>query len=444
VFPEPKKSEKVLGYVRIGQSVRVRDRTPHPGAGCPGGFVAVEPFGWVCLDIAATLDSDDRYVRALAELAPQPGPLPFEYALSNGTPMYRRLPSQDEWQKTERFYGRAGSHAPLSWGNRGHEMLAETRAISPNAAVPFFLADGGSASSPKARELVRREIPLGSMLAYRGVVAHEGRSFLLSADGTVVPADRVRPIRPSSFRGVELGPNVDLPLAWIKGQPRPKYRQREDGSLVPTSQVWALRSWVALDPNARPIEHGGRQFRATRERAAGATLFVAENDATVVSLPTALPWGVTENDRWILVSISAGTLVAYLGRHAAYATLISPGAGGIPQRGQDPVKQSTTPLGIYRITFKHRATTMSPEQGEHRKFWIADVPHTQYFNAPFALHAAYWHDGFGAPMSAGCINLSPIDAEWLFDWTEPHVPPEWNGAAPSSLTGPGTFVVVVR
>jgi lipoprotein-anchoring transpeptidase ErfK/SrfK len=173
-------------------------------------------------------------------------------------------------------------------------------------------------------------------------------------------------------------------------------------------------------------------------------MWIAESDATLVNPARALPWGVTERDQWIVVSISSGTLVAYRGSRAVYATLISPGAGGIPRRGQDPVKQSTTPLGIYRITFKLRDTTMSPEHGEHRKFWIADVPHTQYFNAPFALHAAYWHDAFGEPMSAGCINLSPIDAEWLFAWTEPRVPPEWNGAAPSELTGRGTFVVVVR
>jgi hypothetical protein len=358
--------------------------------------------------------------------------------------MYGRLPSRDEWQKSERFYGPPGSHAPLSWGNRGHELLAETRPISPTAAVPFYLGDGGGAAEPRVREPVRREIPLGSMLAYQGAIEHEGRVFLLSTDGTVVPADRVRPLRPSSFRGVELGAGIELPLAWIRSRPRPKYGQQADGSLGPTGELWPLRSWVALEPGTPPLEHGGQRYRATRERKAGGTMWIAESDATLVNPARALPWGVTERDHWIVVSISAGTLVAYRGSRAVYATLISPGAGGIPRRGQDPVKQSTTPLGIYRITFKLRATTMSPEQGEHRKFWLADVPHTQYFNAPFALHAAYWHEAFGEPMSAGCINLSPIDAEWLFAWTEPRVPPEWNGAAPSELTGRGTFVVVAR
>ena len=47
--------------------------------------------------------------------------------LSNGTPMYRRLPTRKEWVHEERFLGKPGSFKPLSWGNRGHERLAEER-----------------------------------------------------------------------------------------------------------------------------------------------------------------------------------------------------------------------------------------------------------------------------------------------------------------------------
>jgi hypothetical protein len=70
----------------------------------------------------------------------------------------------------------------------------------------------------------------------------------------------------------------------------------------------------------------------------------------------------------------------------------------------------------------------------------------QYFNPPFALHAAYWHDRFGLPTSAGCINLSPIDAAWLFEWSDPHVPDGWQGATGSGApeNGPTTAIVVHR
>ena len=103
-------------------------------------------------------------------------------------------------------------------------------------------------------------------------------------------------------------------------------------------------------------------------------------------------------------------------------------------------------LGSYRLTYKHRRAMMTHELGAHPEHYISDVPHVQYFNPPYALHAAYWHDRFGEPTSAGCINLSPIDAEALFGWSDPQVPPEWKGAlgvtAPEN--GKATTVVVRR
>src|SRR6185369_10696134 len=130
-----------------------------------------------------------------------------------------------------------------------------------------------------------------------------------------------------------------------------------------------------------------------------------------------------------------------------YSTLISPGKGGLPQEGKSSLEAATTPLGVYNITFKDRAATMSPETGENRSFWIADVPWTQYFNAPFAIHAAFWHERFGEPTSAGCVNVSPIDAQWLFEWSDPAVPVDWQGATGAGATrdnGPTTAVVVQR
>ena len=44
------------------------------------------------------------------------------------------------------------------------------------------------------------------------------------------------------------------------------------------------------------------------------------------------------------------------------------------------------------------------------------VPHVQYFYGDFAIHGAYWHDNFGTPVSHGCVNVTPADAEWLYNW----------------------------
>lgn len=39
-----------------------------------------------------------------------------------------------------------------------------------------------------------------------------------------------------------------------------------------------------------------------------------------------------------------------------------------------------------------------------------------------AIHGTYWHNDYVTPKSAGCINVRPEDARWLFRWTLPEVP----------------------
>jgi lipoprotein-anchoring transpeptidase ErfK/SrfK len=41
-----------------------------------------------------------------------------------------------------------------------------------------------------------------------------------------------------------------------------------------------------------------------------------------------------------------------------------------------------------------------------------------YFDEARALHAAYRRTFFGYPQSHGCVNLSPGDANWLFQWAD--------------------------
>ena len=51
------------------------------------------------------------------------------------------------------------------------------------------------------------------------------------------------------------------------------------------------------------------------------------------------------------------------------------------------------------------------------EFELRDVPWVMYFKGGYALHAAYWHDDFGRPRSHGCINMAPIDARYVFNWS---------------------------
>jgi len=446
IWAKPAVGGRFLGTMRVGQSVRLRSSERVGGQGCARGFFQIEPRGYVCWDRTVTLAPDGPFLRAVAQTLPRPGPFPYDYALSNGAPMYSRVPAAREEKRNEWRYGKAGQWAPLPKFLRGHEELAVLDPIRPADPVPDFLAAGGSARGP-ALQLLRRSIPAGSMMSFTRAFEVEGRIFVLSTDLTVVPAERLRIFRPSSFHGVRLGAGVELPLGWLRASPKPEYRRVESGRIEPAGVSWPVRSFVRIDDAAPVLEQDGHKYVPVRPAEAGTGERWADlADLTVVRRETERPFGVPEGSKWIVVSITNATLVAYDDLTPVYATLISPGQGGVPIEGRDHVKYSTTPLGAYRITFKDRAATMSPEMGEDRSFWIADVPHTQYFNPPFALHAAYWHESFGEPMSAGCINASPIDAEWLFGWTLPTVPEGWHGAtgAGARENGGASFVVVRR
>jgi hypothetical protein len=133
-------------------------------------------------------------------------------------------------------------------------------------------------------------------------------------------------------------------------------------------------------------------------------------------------------DRWIDVDLPSQTLVAYEGPQPVYATLVSTGRG--------PAGSSTaTPPGVHRIWVKLLASDMANTQNEDGDphYSLEDVPYVQFFDNAVALHGTYWHGDFGRPRSHGCVNLSPIDARWLFDFTGPHLPQGWNAVFPAAI-----------
>jgi lipoprotein-anchoring transpeptidase ErfK/SrfK len=74
-------------------------------------------------------------------------------------------------------------------------------------------------------------------------------------------------------------------------------------------------------------------------------------------------------------------------------------------------------------------------------YYLPDVPYTMYFHGSYALHGTYWHNSFGQPMSHGCVNLPTDDAEKLFQWADPVIPPGQNQVV-ATAGNSGTLVVV--
>lgn len=450
IWPGPAKTGTYLGYVRTGTTVPLKREVatekpePVPGLGCPGGFYAVEPRGYVCRDRTVSWEPDPSFLDAAKASAAGPGPFPYRYAISNGAPMYNRIPTAREQARFEKMYGTAGEYEPLSPGLRSHEELAVDEPIEPDGGPVPPPYDTGEAARKGPYDLVRQTIPRGSMLSFTRAFEAEGRTWLLSADHTLVPADRVRPFAPSRFRGVKLGDDVKLPIAWIREADRDRYRVDVSGEVVKAPGRWTVRSMLRL--TGEEVTVGDDRYLETQTSHEGEPLYVAAADATVVRREPKIPVGVRPGQKWMIVRVTEGTFVAYEGLTPVYATLASPGSGGVSVRGRDDVKYSTTPRGTFYVTFKERAATMSPEKGLNRSFWIQDVPHTMYFSPPFAIHGAYWHERFGEYVSAGCINLSPLDAEAMFEWADPVVPKGWQGAtgAGAKQNGETTAVVVRR
>ncbi len=450
IWPRPDARGRFLGTLRVGHSVALRERDIVAGQGCPGGFYAIEPRGFVCQDRTVTASESTPFLQNNAITLPRAGAFPYEFALSNGAPMYARVPTAGESARLEARYGHVDRPPRLAATLASHEHLATSLPIAPDMPVPGFVARGMTAREVRPLQLFVRTLPHGSMLSYAGAFEAEGRTWLLSTDLTIVPADRVRRFQRSQFRGVTLGSGVELPLAWFRGAARPAYRRECDGTLTAHGESFQPRTFVALT-GARAKDEG-RVLLETKARlpATGGSceraLWIDERDASVAEAVKARPFGVAAGEKWLAVSISRGILIAYEDLEPVFTTLVSPGRGGIPRRGGNNVSDATTPLGRYRITYKDRASTMASVLGEERSSFISDVPFTQYFSAPFALHATYWHELLGEPVSAGCVNASPLDASWLFEWTDPPVPAGWHGAtgAGAPENGGATAVVVTR
>lgn len=110
-----------------------------------------------------------------------------------------------------------------------------------------------------------------------------------------------------------------------------------------------------------------------------------------------------------------------------FTTLISSGDKDFP-----------TIQGLFRIWAKVKKGKMSGGRKNSEYYYLEDVPWQMYFYQSYALHTSYWHDYFGLPTSHGCVNMSPKDAKWLFDWSGPRTKGEnWTTA---DKNNPGTWV----
>jgi hypothetical protein len=413
---------------------------------------------------------------ALADVAPRPGETyPYHYAHSRGAPMYGRVPTPEEWKKSEADLPPPGVYAELGEWAKGHEELIEKETqIQADDEVPWYFADGKRRVSggPFNPQVLRwKVIPNGSLLAYGRSFEMYGRVWLVTSDLMLVPADRVQFIRRHRFHGIELAAcatacsawggdptrapgacsatcssasGTTLPIAWNRNkQPIPIYRRQADGSWVESGETLGPKTAIEISSNGKfewefapPKEP--RYFTLRRD----AALAVRKSDVSFVAKRDSLPRGVHPGQKWLEARILPGTMTAYVGTEPVYATMFSPGKGGLPVKGLDHTIYATTQTGFFPLEWKERVATMSNEKGDPKVLWFSDVPNVMYLRAPLAMHVAYWHEDFGNKKSAECLNLSATDGQFIFGFTDPPLPEDWNAVRPGGGNGTSTPVVV--
>ena len=251
----------------------------------------------------------------------------------------------------------------------------------------------------------------------------EGTPFGLTTEGLWVPMRDLSPVAPFAFHGREL--EGALNVAWVVtanavGAPLP------DKPKNPKLKLSRFQELTVLEE--RRVS-GHRWFRYDNDA------WLSDRDArapTTADLPAELRPG----ERWLDVELVSQVLTAYVGERPVFATLVSTGRGATGT-------ETATPTGVQRIWVKLRTSNMDnlDDESAAQNYAIQAVPWVMYFERGYGLHGTFWHRDFGSKHSHGCVNLTPLDAERLFYWTSPRLPPGWTAALPTAYE-PGTLIRV--
>jgi hypothetical protein len=446
VYAEPDLESPKLGYLRLGTRLMV---TAKQGtAGCPKGWHALPTGGFACASKGLVVDAKrPPYFPKAPQAARLDQPLPYRYAYVRkwNSPMWWRIPTADEVAQASQLRARREAEregravtaptpgeASPSVGEAsppaGEVSPPATQTAEPAAVV---VATVDPATTP-ALDLL--QLPLnpenpwlekGFFISLGEKVTEDGQSWWYTARGGYVEAEAAYEYATKDFSGVELGPDARFPFGYVMAEQAKLYELDEQGAL---RVVGALprRTFVDL---SEEFEVAGKAYMMT---AAGQLL--RKKDLRLAD-PQPVPEGVEPWERWIDVSLGKQLLVAYEGNRPVYTTLVSTGRKGSKTEPFD------TPPGRYRIRSKHVSNTMDGNTASDGNYSIQDVPWAMFFEGSYALHGAFWHDGFGRVRSHGCVNLGPTDAQWLFEWTTPFLPEAWHGVH-SHEGSPGSTVIV--
>ncbi len=291
--------------------------------------------------------------------------------------------------------------------------------VRPLPAATYKHPEEAAAGLPPVREFLAGD----NWVSVTGSVEYNGEVWYEINPDEFIQGENLAFTRPSRFQGVLLTEQPQYPFGWFNRNVSPS----PEPNGAPDETVTLYR-YDMLTIFAQ--EQIGEQLWYM----IGPDQWVEQSFTSRVDVHPP-PEGVAPGEKWIEVNTFEQTLAAYEGERMVFATLVSTGRS-----------ETWTPEGLTRIWSKLPSAPMQNRDTTPDNpgwYYLEDVEWTQYFNGAYALHTAYWHNAFAFTRSHGCVNLPPLDAKWLFEWTTPYTNPE-SRIAYSNDSDPGTWVWVHR
>ena len=327
--------------------------------------------------------------------------------------------------------------ATKAWAILGTDGAVPLRALRPLPVPPEAYGTSAAAryeyghpaggtpqvfAEPNVKSKVLRKEKSDFRLAFVPNPAQAQRGWLQRPDGGWMRTRDIRLFTPSKFEGVRDGSQAAFVFlrhkAVLKVPQDPKTK-----AVKPTPEQLLARTLKRYDHLPLLGEKNGRVLVPGGSLPAGAVRIVRQ-------VPR--PKGVAPTDHWIYVDLHEQVLTAYLGDQRELATLVS--------TGKSDKKSHKTHEGTFKLYAKSVHTSMRGKPWDDH--YAEEVPWTMHYDEGRALHGAYWHDQFGIQKSHGCVNLSPADAAWLFQWMPPKLPDGWHSVLPVSGKMATVWVIV--
>jgi lipoprotein-anchoring transpeptidase ErfK/SrfK len=243
---------------------------------------------------------------------------------------------------------------------------------------------------------------------------------------------------PAASTGNGMWAQVTVPMVNVSlANPPAKSSLLKDNPNAPFGLYYGEIYWI---DDVRTVD-GQVQYHVTEKHGSPGDMFWADasgfRQLTEQDLKPINP-GVA--DKKVVVNVSYQTLSCYEGNHEVYFCRVSTGAKF--DASGNAVDKWSTPVGLYHSIARKYVSIHMAGGSRASGYELFGVSWTSIFaTGGVAIHATYWHNNYGEPMSHGCVNASTEDAKFVYLWSQPEVPYE---AGKIEISGyDGTHVQVV-